>query len=81
MSVATSGSRQDALFELGPWRSACGRERARRSPRLPGLSGSSNADRSNLVLTRAPTALPEDIDWWWGPILDPRRFCVLLVSQ
>ena len=43
--------------------------------------GELNADRSNLVLL--PTfygAWPEDLLWCIGPILDPRRWCVVVVS-
>jgi len=44
--------------------------------------GELNADRSNLVLYPSSYgAWPEDIDWVVGPILDPERWCVLLVSQ
>jgi homoserine O-acetyltransferase len=40
------------------------------------------ADRSNLVLYPSSYgAWPEDIDWVVGPILDPQRWCVVLVSQ
>ena len=40
------------------------------------------ADRSNLVLYPSSYgAWPEDIDWVIGPILDPERWCVVLVSQ
>jgi homoserine O-acetyltransferase/O-succinyltransferase len=39
-------------------------------------------DRSNLVLYPSSYgAWPEDIDWVVGPILDPDRWCVVLVSQ
>ncbi|AFY28185.1 alpha/beta fold hydrolase [Cyanobium gracile] len=39
-------------------------------------------DRSNLVLYPSSYgAWPEDIDWVVGPILDPQRWCVVLVSQ
>ena len=39
-------------------------------------------DRSNLVLYPSSYgAWPEDIDWVVGPILDPERWCVVLVSQ
>jgi homoserine O-acetyltransferase len=44
--------------------------------------GRLRADRSNLVLL--PTAYgawPEDLSWTVGPILDPQRWCVVVVSQ
>lgn len=44
--------------------------------------GQLKADRSNLVLL--PTAYgawPEDLSWTVGPILDPQRWCVVVVSQ
>jgi homoserine O-acetyltransferase len=44
--------------------------------------GELNADRSNLVLYPSSYgAWPEDIAWAVGPILDPGRHCVVLVSQ
>jgi homoserine O-acetyltransferase len=44
--------------------------------------GTLTGDRSNLVLYPSSYgAWPEDIDWVVGPILDPRRWCVVLVSQ
>lgn len=44
--------------------------------------GTLAADRSNLVLYPSSYgAWPEDIDWVVGPILDPERWCVVLVSQ
>ncbi len=44
--------------------------------------GTLAADRSNLVLYPSSYgAWPEDIDWVVGPILDPQRWCVVLVSQ
>lgn len=44
--------------------------------------GELNAARSNLVLYPSSYgAWPEDIDWVVGPILDPRRWCIVLVSQ
>jgi homoserine O-acetyltransferase len=55
---------------------------------LPGATlsyrvyGSLNSDRSNLVLYPSSYgAWPDDIDWLVGPILDPQRWCVVLVSQ
>ncbi|MCT0201211.1 alpha/beta fold hydrolase [Synechococcus sp. CS-602] len=81
MSVAPAVQGRDALFELGPMALSCGRELpdARLAYRV---FGELNADRSNLVLYPSSYgAWPEDIDWVVGPILDPTRFCVLLVSQ
>jgi homoserine O-acetyltransferase len=44
--------------------------------------GTLAADRSNLVLYPSSYgAWPEDIDWVVGPILDPERWCIVLVSQ
>ncbi|KEF42259.1 MAG: homoserine acetyltransferase [Cyanobium sp. CACIAM 14] len=44
--------------------------------------GALASDRSNLVLYPSSYgAWPEDIDWVVGPILDPRRWCIVLVSQ
>ncbi len=81
MSVAGAIRGRDAVFELGTLPLACGRE-------LPGarlayrVFGALNATRSNLVLYPSSYgAWPEDIDWVVGPILDPERCCVVLVSQ
>jgi homoserine O-acetyltransferase len=71
----------DRVFELGDLPLACGRTlpAARLSYRV---FGELNADRSNLVLYPSSYgAWPEDIDWVVGPILDPGRWCVVLVSQ
>ncbi len=44
--------------------------------------GELRQDRSNLVLYPSSYgAWPEDIDWVVGPILDPGRWCIVLVSQ
>ncbi|MFM9102806.1 MAG: homoserine acetyltransferase, partial [Cyanobium sp.] len=44
--------------------------------------GRLNADRSNLILSPSSYgAWPEDISWAVGPILDPTRHCIVLVSQ
>jgi len=44
--------------------------------------GELNAERSNLVLYPSSYgAWPEDLAWAVGPILDPSRHCVVLVSQ
>ena len=44
--------------------------------------GTPNPERTNLVLYPSSYgAWPEDIDWAVGPVLDPRRWCVVLVSQ
>ena len=80
MSVGAGGS-ADLRFELGPFHFACGKEleRAHLSYRV---FGRLNADRSNLVLYPSSYgAWPEDIAWVVGPILDPERWCVVLVSQ
>lgn len=72
---------RDGLFPLGRFRFHCGHH-------LPNaqiayrLFGELAADRSNLVLYPSSYgAWPEDIDWAVGPILDPDRWCVVLVSQ
>ena len=75
------GSGRDAVFALDRFSFACGQtlERAYLSYRV---FGELAADGSNLVLM--PTsygAWPEDIDWVVGPILDPERWCVVVVSQ
>ena len=71
----------DAVFPLGRFSFACGQalEEAHLAYRV---FGELAADGSNLVLM--PTsygAWPEDIDWLVGPILDPERWCVVVVSQ
>jgi homoserine O-acetyltransferase len=44
--------------------------------------GELNASRSNLVLYPSSYgAWPEDLSWVVGPILDPERWCIVLVSQ
>ena len=74
-----SGGR-DGLFSLGAFTFSCGQS-------LPDAQvayrvfGEPAADGSNLVLYPSSYgAWPEDIDWVIGPILDPRRWCVVLVS-
>jgi homoserine O-acetyltransferase len=71
----------DEILPLGDFPLASGRA-------LPGAQlayrvyGTLNDRRSNLVLYPSSYgAWPEDIDWVVGPILDPRRWCVVLVSQ
>jgi homoserine O-acetyltransferase len=60
---------------------ACGRT-------LPGAQltylqiGDLNADRSNLILV--PTsygARPEDLAWLAGPVLDPKRWCIVIAGM
>ncbi|MCP9840802.1 alpha/beta fold hydrolase [Synechococcus sp. J7-Johnson] len=81
MSVAAAIKGRDAVFELGHLPLSCGKELA--NARLAyRVFGELNAERSNLVLYPSSYgAWPEDIDWVVGPILDPLRWCVLLVSQ
>ncbi len=72
---------RDHVLELGTVRLDCGRElpEARLAYRI---FGELNDERSNLVLYPSSYgAWPEDIDWVVGPILDPRRWCIVLVSQ
>jgi len=76
-----SGAGRDGLFPLGRFRFARGQEldEAHLAYRV---FGELATDRANLVLL--PTAYgawPEDLDWLVGPILDPRRWCVVVVSQ
>jgi homoserine O-acetyltransferase/O-succinyltransferase len=75
------GHSRDAVFPLGRFSFACGQtlEDAHLAYRV---FGDLDADGTNLVLM--PTsygAWPEDIDWVVGPILDPERWCVVVVSQ
>ena len=75
------GASADRVYELTAFPLACGEilAKAQLSYRV---YGELNATRSNLVLYPSSYgAWPEDIDWLVGPILDPRRWCVVLVSQ
>ena len=75
------GASADRAYELAAFPLACGEilAKAQLSYRV---YGELNAARSNLVLYPSSYgAWPEDIDWLIGPILDPRRWCVVLVSQ
>jgi homoserine O-acetyltransferase len=68
-------------FDLGSFPLACG-ETLRAAQLDYRVFGELNAERSNLVLYPSSYgAWPEDIDWVVGPILDPERHCVVLVSQ
>jgi len=74
-------SGRDGLFSLGSFNFNCGHtlENAEIAYRV---FGELAPDRSNLVLYPSSYgAWPEDIDWVIGPILDPARWCVVLVSQ
>ena len=76
-----SGGGRDGLFPLGRFRFACGLE-LEEAHLAYRVFGELAADGANLVLV--PTAYgawPEDFDWLVGPILDPRRWCVVVVSQ
>jgi homoserine O-acetyltransferase len=78
---ASAGASPDRVYELAAFPLACGQilAKAQLSYRV---YGELNAARSNLVLYPSSYgAWPEDIDWLVGPILDPRRWCVVLVSQ
>ncbi len=71
----------DLHFALGPFSFHCGHTLpdAQLSYRV---YGTLNPQRSNLVLYPSSYgACPEDIEWVVGPILDPARWCVVLVSQ
>jgi homoserine O-acetyltransferase len=75
------GSSRDSVFSLGRFRFACGQElpEAHLAYRV---FGEVAPDRSNLVLLPSSYgAWPEDLDWVVGPILDPERWCVVVVSQ
>jgi homoserine O-acetyltransferase len=66
---------------LGDWPLACGRliPAARISYRR---IGELNADRSNLILV--PTsygARPDDLAWLAGPVLDPRKWCIVIAGM
>lgn len=71
----------DQAFELGDVELACGKTipQARVVYRQ---IGDLNADRSNLILV--PTsygAQPADLAWTAGPVLDPQRWCIVIVGQ
>ncbi len=71
----------DHRFDLGRFPLASGQvlEGAQLSYRVLGCP---TATADNLVLYPSSYgAWPEDIDWVVGPILDPARWCVVLVSQ
>ena len=71
----------DHRFALGRFALACGEvmEGAHLSYRV---LGQATPTADNLVLYPSSYgAWPEDIDWVVGPILDPERWCVVLVSQ
>ena len=69
------------LFELGDVPLRCGHTIP--AARLGFLQiGTLNAERSNLVLV--PTsygARPEDLAWIAGPVLDPQRWCIVIVGM
>jgi len=74
-------SSPDQIFDLGPFPLACG-QTLRRGRLHYRVYGTPNRDRSNLVLM--PTsygAWPEDLDWVMGPLFDPQRHWLVLVSQ
>lgn len=76
-----SEAARDALFSLGRFRFACGQE-LEDAQLAYRVFGEPAADGANVVLV--PTAYgawPEDLDWLVGPILDPGRWCVVVVSQ
>ncbi len=78
---ARVGASADRQFQLGTFPLACGDTLAKAQLSYR-VYGELNAQRSNLVLYPSSYgAWPEDIDWLVGPILDPRRWCVVLVSQ
>jgi len=72
---------EDRRFELGTFPLACGENLVGAQLHYR-VYGELNAARSNLVLYPSSYgAWPEDIAWAVGPILDPQRHCVVLVSQ
>ncbi|MEB3324938.1 MAG: alpha/beta fold hydrolase, partial [Cyanobacteriota bacterium] len=76
-----SAAGRDGVFSLGSFPLACGQElgEAHLAYRV---FGELAPDRANLVLMPSSYgAWPEDIDWMVGPILDPSRWCVVVVSQ
>jgi homoserine O-acetyltransferase/O-succinyltransferase len=71
----------DQHFALGPFPLHCGRviPNAQLTYRVYGQLA---ADRSNLVLYPSSYgAWSEDLAWAVGPVLDPKRWCVVLVHQ
>jgi homoserine O-acetyltransferase len=75
------GAACDHSFDLGRFHFACGQELGNAQLNYR-VFGELNADRSNLVLYPSSYgAWAEDIAWVVGPILDPERWCVVLVSQ
>ena len=71
----------ERIFRLGRFRFDNGRELddAHLSYRVFGQLA---PDRSNLVLHPSSYgAWLEDLDWVVGPVLDPERWCIVLVSQ
>ena len=75
------GASADRHLQLGSFPLACGDNLAKAQLSYR-VYGELNAQRSNLVLYPSSYgAWPEDIDWVVGPILDPRRWFVVLVSQ
>jgi homoserine O-acetyltransferase len=79
MSLVSGGRWLD--HQLGHWTLQCGRTIPQ--ARLRALQiGELRADRSNLILV--PTsygARPEDLAWLAGPVLDPQRWCIVIVGQ
>jgi len=72
---------RDGLFPLGRFPFRCGQQLADAQLAYR-VFGELAADRSNLVLYPSSYGgWPEDLDWVIGPILDPARWCVVLVSQ
>ncbi len=81
MISPTSAAAIDQRFELGALPLVSGEllADAHLSYRV---YGELNAACTNLVLYPSSYgAWPEDIDWVVGPILDPHRWCIVLVSQ
>ncbi len=81
MAPSEASDPRACRFDLGPFGLACG-------DTLPSawldyrVFGELNAERSNLILYPSSYgAWPEDIRWAVGPILDPGRYCIVLVSQ
>ena len=66
---------------LGDWDLECGHTIA--NAQISALQiGELNAERSNLILV--PTsygARPEDLVWLAGPVLDPKRWCIVIAGQ
>ncbi len=80
-SSTAAPPRHRGLHRLGAFPLRCGRTIA--DARISYLRiGALNASRSNLILV--PTsygARPDDLAWLAGPVLDPRRWCIVIAGM